>query len=168
MGTKQLKAVCLCDSDMEEIWNKDILFSFPRALRHSTQKAPHWLCGGHDTMRGCRTIDLHHNRPKAAVAVFIWKASQAVGKLWNQNVTWVPWGENGSVDLARASWPKNQGCMMLCENILPLCYKRGEWGVCLTFFEQRNGLSRFCKLYYRWNRCCPVLAPSTWWLSNEM
>lgn len=153
MGTKQLKAVCLCDSDMEEIWNKDILFSFPRALRHSTQKAPHCLCGSHDTMKGCRTIDLHHNRPKAAVAVFISKASQAVGKLWNQSVTWVPWGENGSADLARASWPENQGYMILCQNIF--------FFRCLSnLFWTKKWLSRFCKLDYR-NRCCPVLAPST-------
>lgn len=46
MGTKQLKAVCLCDSNMKGIWNKDILLSFLRAPRHSTQRAPVWLRGG--------------------------------------------------------------------------------------------------------------------------
>lgn len=135
MGTNQPKAVCLCDSDMKEVWNKDIFFSFPRAQRHSTQKAPHWLWSGHDTMKGCCTIDLPQNRPKAAVAVFIWIASQVVDKLGNRNVTWVPRWESENIDLAMASWHGYRVSMMSFRNILPKCYEKSYWGACLNFSE---------------------------------
>lgn len=142
MGTKQLKAVCLCDSDMKEIWNKDILFCFSRVRRHCTQKAPHWLCGGHDTMKGCHTIELLHNRPKAAVATFIWKPSQAVDKLWNQNVTWVPWEGKWECSLSK-------GLLWRVYDVMWKCFNLVSWEElleCLALFKQRFGFSKHCTL----------------------
>ena len=141
MGTKQLKAVCLCDSDMKEIWNKDILLSSLRAPRHSTQRAALGLCGGHDTVKSGRTIDLHHKRPKAAAGVSYLKSISSSRRAVKPKCHVAP--RRGTCWWSLLT--RESRAMMSCENILLWRYKVSAQG----FSAEGRRFMWFCGLPLR-------------------
>ena len=106
MGTKQLKAVCLCDSDMKQIWNKDVPLS------------PSWEHRG-IPLRGQRSAlwrpwhceePLHNRpaaqRPKAAAGASYLKSISSSSRALKPKCHVAPRRER--VEVVGASWPENQ------------------------------------------------------------